>query len=289
MKKARAFLAFSLFLFCCLRQAPAGAQEIRIHMPASADVGSAVLVTAVALQAPNFAFTWKGRTLTVPAIEHPEGAYAEILLPVPLDEKAARLSLRVNVRGLPAVQQNIRIVQKQYPVQELKVSRAFVEPPASVQARIAEEAKRTREILGTYSLRRKWSTPMQRPVPGEVSSDFGLRRVFNGQPRSRHKGLDLRGAEGTPVLAMTDGTVALAEEMYFSGNVVYLDHGLGFLSMYAHLSAIDVRPGEHVTAGQTLGKVGSTGRSTGPHLHLGCYSLGMAVDPVTLMEAKKEP
>ncbi|MDR2695609.1 MAG: M23 family metallopeptidase [Deltaproteobacteria bacterium] len=130
---------------------------------------------------------------------------------------------------------------------------------------------------------------MQRPVPGEISSAFGLRRIFNGQPRSQHKGLDLRGAAGTPVLAMADGTVALAEELYFSGNVVYLDHGLGLFSMYAHLSAIDVRPGQQVSAGQALGKVGSTGRVTGPHLHLGCYALGMAVDPTPLMEAGKQP
>jgi len=128
---------------------------------------------------------------------------------------------------------------------------------------------------------------MQRPVPGEISSAFGLRRVFNGQPRSQHKGLDLRGSAGTSVLAAADGTVALVEELYFSGNVVYVDHGLGLFSMYAHLSAFDVRPGQRVSRGQVLGRVGSTGRSTGPHLHLGCYVLGTAVDPVPLMEAGK--
>jgi murein DD-endopeptidase MepM/ murein hydrolase activator NlpD len=273
------------FFLCCLLHAPADGREVRVFAPSSAGTGDAVLVTAAAPQARNFAFVWKGKTLTVPAIPDQGVFYAQILLPVPLDEKASQLSLRVSVPELPPVRHTLQIVQKQYPVQELKVERAYVEPPPEVQARIAEEARRTREILGGFSLRRQWSLPMQRPVPGEVSSAFGLRRMFNGQPRSQHKGLDLRGAAGTPVLAMTDGTVVLAEELYFSGKVVYLDHGLGLFSIYAHLSAIDVRPGQDLSAGQALGKVGSTGRSTGPHLHLGCYALGTAVDPGPLMDA----
>jgi len=280
-------LLFVPLLLCCVFFSPAGAQDIRLLMPSSAAAGDAVPVTAVALQAHEFVFSWKGRTVTVPAITSPEGAYAQILLPVPLDEKATRLSLRVSVRGKPSVQQHVDVVRKERPIQELRVERAYVEPPPEVRARIAEEARRTREILGGFSLRRQWQLPLQRPVPGDVSSAFGLRRVYNGQPRSQHKGLDLRGAAGTPVLAAAAGTVALAEELYFSGKVVYLDHGLGLFSLYAHLSAIDVRPGQQVSRGQVLGKVGSTGRSTGPHLHLGCYALGMAVDPVPLMEAGK--
>ena len=278
------FMLFFALLFCCLLHAPASAQDIRILMPPSAATGEAVLVTAAASQARNFVFIWKGRTLTVPATTTPEGSYARILLPVPLDEKAAQLSLRVSVQGLPSVQQHIRVVQKKRPVQELKVERAYVEPPPEVRMRIEEETRRTRELLGVFSLHRQWQLPLQRPVLGGVSSAFGLRRVFNGQPRSQHKGLDLRGAAGTPVLAAADGTVALAEELYFSGNVVYLDHGLGLFSMYGHLSAIDVQPGQQVRRGQALGKVGTTGRSTGPHLHLGCYALGTAVDPAPLME-----
>ena len=274
-------------LFCCLLPAASRAQDIRILAPSSAGTGEAVLATAVALEARNFVFTWLGRPLTVPAVTSQEGSYARILLPVPLDEKSAQLSLRVSVQGKPAVQHHIRVVQKKYPVQELKVERAYVEPPPEVRERIANEARRTREILGGFSLHRQWQLPMQRPVPGEISSAFGLRRVFNGQPRSQHKGLDMRGAAGTPVLAAADGTVALAEELYFSGNVVYLDHGLGLFSIYGHLSAIDVRPGQQVSRGQALGKVGSTGRSTGPHLHLGCYALGLAVDPVPLLETGK--
>ena len=285
MKKAQLLLFF--LIFCCLSRVQAGAQEIRILMPPSVGTGDAVLVTAAALQARSFVFAWRGRTLTVPALASPEGAYAQLLLPVQLDEKASQLSLRVSAQGLQSVQRHIRIVQKKRPVQELKVARAYVEPPPEVQSRIQEEAGRTRQILGVFSLPRRWRLPMLRPVPGEISGAFGLRRVFNGQPRSRHKGLDLRGTAGTPVLAAADGTVALAEELYFSGNVVYIDHGLGLFSIYAHLSAIDVLPGQQLSRGQAIGRIGSTGRSTGPHLHLGCYVLATAVDPVPLMEAGK--
>ena len=285
MKKLH-LLLFPL-LFCCLFHAPAGARDIRILAPSSAGTGEAVLAAAVAPEARAFVFTWQGRALTVPAVTRPEGSYAQILLPVPLDEKASQLSLSVSVPGKPAVRQHIQVVRKKRPLQELKVERAYVEPPPEVRARIAEEARRTREILGGFSQQRRWSLPMQRPVPGEISSEFGLRRMFNGQQRSQHKGLDLRGAAGAPVLAAADGTVALAEELYFSGNVVYLDHGLGLFSVYAHLSAIDVQPGRQVSRGQAIGKVGSTGRSTGPHLHLGCYALGTAVDPVPLLEAER--
>jgi murein DD-endopeptidase MepM/ murein hydrolase activator NlpD len=285
MKKAP--ITLFLLFFACLSPTLVRAQDIRLLMPASAGTGEAVLVTAVALQARNFVFVWRERTPTVPAIASPEGVYAQMLLPVPLDEKASRLSLSVSVEGKAPVRQDIRIVRKKYPVQEVKVDRAYVEPPPEVRARIAEDAKRSREILGRFSLQRQWRLPMQRPVPGENGSAFGLRRVYNGQPRGQHRGLDMRGAAGTPVLAMESGTVALAEELYFSGNVVYLDHGLGVFSLYAHLSVIDVRPGQQVSRGQILGQVGSTGRSTGPHLHLGCYALGTAVDPVPLMEAQQ--
>ncbi|MDR0239865.1 MAG: hypothetical protein LBI88_06515, partial [Deltaproteobacteria bacterium] len=154
-----------LFLFCLL-YAPAGAQDIRVLMPSSAATGDAVPVTAFAAQANNFVFVWQGRSLTVPAIASPEGSYAQIVLPVPLDEKAAQLSLRVSVQGRPSVQQHIRVVQKKRPVQELKVEGAYVEPPPEVQSRIREEARRTRELLGVFSLPRQWRLPMQRPVPG---------------------------------------------------------------------------------------------------------------------------
>ncbi|MBG3878486.1 M23 family metallopeptidase, partial [Desulfovibrio oxamicus] len=121
-------------------------------------------------------------------------------------------------------------------------------------------------------------------VPGGVSSLFGLRRVFNGEPRAPHRGLDLRGEAGELVKACAAGRVALAENHYFAGNSVYIDHGMGVVSMYFHLSAMDVTPGQMVAQGQLIGRVGSTGRVTGPHLHFGMAVLGDMVDPQVLLD-----
>ena len=254
------------------------------ELPASVVTGEALLATVLAPHEGQVNFVWLDKNIQVPTFFGPRGHYAQALLPVPLDEKRKSLVLTIGMRTLPEQRYELQVLDKKRPVQKLDVQPGYVQPPPEVQARIARETKRTRALLGNISPQRYWNLPFKRPVPGSISSEFGLRRVFNGQPRSPHKGLDLRGAEGTPVLALSDGVVVLAEELYFSGNVVYLDHGLGVHSIYAHLSAIEVRPGERVQGGQQLGKVGSTGRVTGPHLHLGCYALGMAVDPVPLLE-----
>ncbi len=128
-------------------------------------------------------------------------------------------------------------------------------------------------------------------MPGTVSSLFGMKRVFNGQPRGMHRGLDLRGAQGTPIRACADGVVALVDDLYFSGNAVYINHGDGVFSSYLHMSKPLVTPGERVRRGQVVGLVGATGRVTGPHLHLGLMVQGESVDPQPLLApvAREEP
>ena len=124
-----------------------------------------------------------------------------------------------------------------------------------------------------------------RPVEGVAVSGFGVRSVLNGQPRGSHNGLDLAAVTGTPVFAPTPGVVAFAREFYYSGNTVIVDHGQGLFSTMAHLSAIDVKEGERVAKGALLGKVGATGRVTGPHLHWAVRLHGDRVDPLSLLEA----
>ena len=123
-------------------------------------------------------------------------------------------------------------------------------------------------------------SPLERLPDG---GRFGAKRIINGEPRSPHSGRDYAASAGTPVLATADGRVVLAEEHFFAGNSVFLDHGAGLVSMYFHLSEILVEAGQTVTRGQALGKVGSTGRSTGPHLHFGIRWRGARVDPALLM------
>jgi murein DD-endopeptidase MepM/ murein hydrolase activator NlpD len=112
-----------------------------------------------------------------------------------------------------------------------------------------------------------WTTPFTVPIAGESGTNFGHRRVFNGQPRAPHAGADLKATTGTPIHSTNRGRVVLAKNLFFTGNTVILDHGLGIYSLYAHLSRIDVAVGTIVTNGQLIGLAGATGRVTGPHLH----------------------
>ena len=130
---------------------------------------------------------------------------------------------------------------------------------------------------------RLWQDGFVRPVPDEANSAFGTRSVFNGQPRSPHGGADFLSPSGRPIAAPSGGRVALARDLYYTGNTVILDHGLGLFSMFAHLSVINVKDGDVVTSGQVLGEVGATGRVTGPHLHWTVRLNGTRIDPLSLL------
>ena len=177
----------------------------------------------------------------------------------------------------------VTVKAKEFPVENLKVSSKYVEPPQEVQDRLARERARLKTI---YARRAPYplSGPFVRPVPGEPTSIFGTRRLFNDQPRSPHPGLDLRAATGTVVQASGHGTVVLAQDLYYSGNLVILDHGGGLFTLYAHLSRIDVKEGDQVRAGQQIGLSGATGRVTGPHLHWGAKIGNEPFDPTALLD-----
>ena len=177
----------------------------------------------------------------------------------------------------------LSVAPKEFPTRHLSVNPSFVNPPAEVLDRIVREASLQREIFQTSSGERHWDAGFLRPVPGDSTSSFGRRSVYNGEPRSPHSGTDFRAGEGTPIAAPNAGTVVLAGDLYFSGNVVIIDHGWGLYSYFAHLSSIDVRDGEAVERGQRVGAVGATGRVTGPHLHWTVRLNDARVDPLSLM------
>jgi murein DD-endopeptidase MepM/ murein hydrolase activator NlpD len=178
---------------------------------------------------------------------------------------------------------SLAVKPKAFDTRTLTVDDAFVNPPASAQGRIKEEAARLTAIWGHVSAERLWSAGFVPPVPEAPNSAFGKRSVMNGQPGSPHSGADFPSPPGEAVKAPGAGRIVLAEELYYSGNTVIIDHGLGLYSLLAHLSSIAARSGETVTAGHVVGKVGATGRVTGPHLHWSVRLGGARVDPLSLV------
>jgi murein DD-endopeptidase MepM/ murein hydrolase activator NlpD len=194
---------------------------------------------------------------------------------------SAPLGMRqVIVRGTDARQViEFTVGNKQYASQSLKVPPRQVNLSAADLARVNEEKIRIDHALSHWTEPPPESLRLPPPVPGPRSSSFGSRRIFNGEARNPHSGMDIAAPSGTPVLVPIAGTVVETGEYFFNGNTVFVDHGRGLISMYCHLSAIDVKPGQRLAAGTRLGAVGMTGRATGPHLHWG-LSLNRAwVDP----------
>jgi murein DD-endopeptidase MepM/ murein hydrolase activator NlpD len=174
--------------------------------------------------------------------------------------------------------------QKQYATQALKVAPGKVDLSPADQTRAAGDRERIDRDLERWSPLAPQTLRFPAPVPGVRSSSFGLRRVFNGQSRSPHSGMDIAAPTGTPVLLPLAGTVLDAADFFFTGNTVFVDHGRGLVSMYCHLSAIDVVPGQKLAAGARLGAVGMTGRVTGPHLHWALNLNRAWVDPALFVD-----
>ena len=171
-----------------------------------------------------------------------------------------------------------------FATESLTVKKQFVEPDPEQEARAEAETKRLRVIYDTVTPDRLWIGPFRMPLEGEFKgSNFGKRRVLNGHPGSPHSGVDFPAPTGTPVHAAQKGRVVLAEDLYFSGNTVIVDHGLGIYTFYCHFSEIDAKLGDEVVAGTVIGKVGATGRVTGPHLHWGLQVQHTRVNALELL------
>jgi murein DD-endopeptidase MepM/ murein hydrolase activator NlpD len=179
--------------------------------------------------------------------------------------------------------QPLVVQPKKFPTRSLKVDPEFVNPPAAQLSRISQEATFLHDTYASSAAGRLWAEPFVRPVPGEANSRFGSRSVFNGEPRSAHGGADFLSPAGTPIKAPNAGRIVCARDLFFTGNTVIVDHGLGMFSLLAHMSRMDVREGEMVTAGQVVGLVGATGRVTGPHLHWALNVWGARVDPLSAL------
>lgn len=185
--------------------------------------------------------------------------------------------------GKASTTQSLTVVPKQFPTRRLTVNPAMVNPPPAALDRIKRDTERINSVYRLPALEALWSGPFARPVIDTANSRFGSRSVFNNTRSSPHTGADFSSPAGTPIKAPNRGRVRLAEDLYFSGNTVILDHGLGLFSLFAHLSAFKVQEGDTVTTGDIVGLVGATGRVTGPHLHWAVRATGARIDPLSLL------
>jgi murein DD-endopeptidase MepM/ murein hydrolase activator NlpD len=211
-----------------------------------------------------------------------EGGAWTVLVGIDLDVKPGKYTVAIDA-GADKVSHVLEVAAKQFRTRTLKVDEAFVNPSAASQLRIADEAKLIAAIWEESAKVPLWNGPFIRPVSEPANSAFGTRSVFNGQPRSAHGGADFLSPAGTPVKSPNGGKVLLARELYYSGNTVIVDHGMGVLSFFGHLSAMTVSRGDRVETGQAVGRVGATGRVTGPHLHWTLRVSGARVDPLALL------
>jgi murein DD-endopeptidase MepM/ murein hydrolase activator NlpD len=208
------------------------------------------------------------------------------LLGLDMQESPGTHELKVEVKspgGAREFSYNVLVIRERYPVQRLHLPREMVDLDEEQLIRVKAEQEQVRAVLDSVWPEKLWTGGFVEPLQGQTSGAFGGIRIINGQPRSPHNGEDISAPLGTEVVATNDGIARLTVDHFFSGKGVVLDHGLGLYSMYFHLSEITVRDGETVTRGQRIGKVGASGRATGPHLHWAVRLNGSRVNPYSLL------
>jgi murein DD-endopeptidase MepM/ murein hydrolase activator NlpD len=199
---------------------------------------------------------------------------------IPLDAAPGQGILDVESGARGRLQITFDVTRKSYPVQRLTIAnQKMVNPPQAELARIERETALMTAQYDLFTALPASPFPLSLPASGPVSSNFGLRRILNGEPRNPHAGLDIAAKTGDPVTSPAPGTVSLTGSFYFNGNTIFVNHGGGLISMVCHLSAIEVHDGDVLARGQRIGRVGATGRATGPHLHWSVSLNGQRVDP----------
>ncbi len=219
-----------------------------------------------------------------------DGTY-EGLLGVEMNARAGAYSVKVVAEGKNGIVYSgtirLKVGKAKFPTQTLSLPSSMVDLSPEALERVNGEAERMKALFSSTRDERLWSGAFVRPVPGEVTGPFGVRRIMNGRPRSPHSGIDMRAEEGATVLACNRGIVALVDDLFFTGKSIILDHGLGLYSMYFHLSETLVQEGASIDTGAMLGRAGSTGRSTGPHLHWGLRLNGVQVNPLSILQLNR--
>lgn len=207
-----------------------------------------------------------------------------IAAPLGTEEVPVEVSVKL-VDGTDITQTlSLRVGQRDFPATRLRVASRFTAPDEATLERIQREREFVRRVLHSASDVPLWEGAFVLPLQGVTTSGYGQRRLFNNELRSQHTGLDIDGDTGDPVLAANSGRVVISRDLFFNGQAVFVDHGLGFYTGYFHLSKLEVTEGQWVEKGRVVGLVGATGRVTGPHLHWALYIQGSPLDPLSLLD-----
>jgi murein DD-endopeptidase MepM/ murein hydrolase activator NlpD len=230
---------------------------------------------------------------TIALFQHPvkpAGIYCGLIgIPINTAPQKAVIELEwTDSRGPHKAHVAVHVVAGNYKKETLRVAPRHVKPSPQNLRRIKKEKKEIRRIYASSNNTRLWFGTFKKPLASDITSAFGTQRLFNGQLQSYHRGTDLRAKAGTPVYASNSGIVRLAKNLFYSGNIVIVDHGKGIFTNYAHLSKIQVVAGQHVARGDQIGLSGATGRVSGPHLHWGVKINGAYVDPLQFLAVISE-
>lgn len=267
---ARVLTVFSLWLLI---------QPVWAELPPHSPVpgGVAVLALPEGPQIPSASYNQK------PVMVLRDQDTWKAVVGIGLKEKPGTKILQGQSNG-KAFELSFEIKDKEYESQYLTIkNKRQVNPNEQDLKRIRQDRKEMDTALSLFTPTDSMSLTFQVPVTGRQSSSFGLRRFFNQQPRNPHSGMDIAAPEGTPIVAPAAGVVAATGDYFFNGNTVLIDHGLGLVTMYCHLSEISVKPGDRLDPGEPLGLVGATGRVTGAHLHWGVSLNRAMVDPALFL------
>lgn len=271
---------FWLAGFCALMMlilaAPAWAASLRVE-PKSLALGQPALVRLCLQGNPKVVRAELNGRETALALGK-DGCWYGAVAP-DLQDQTGKAVVRIKADGKQVAAARIKLFRRDRGARKLTVDPKYLKLSPEALERYKRDREQMQKVFGSFTPEGQWHTAFMLPLDSKVVSLFGRRSFVNGKERSPHGGVDLRGSTGTPVPAAADGTVALVIDAYFSGNTVLIDHGQGVITRYLHLSQALVKTGQKVKKGEIIGKVGATGRVTGPHLDFGVKLAGARVDP----------
>ncbi len=269
-------------VFFCFLMIPLSLIAAKISLPENHSVNGGLTIIPIDIKKKPSATYLNKKIAVIPSFLKNQWL---MVVGIPLDEKNSIQSIGISspVKGTVPFQ----VSEKYYRIQSLKIeNKRKVDPFAKDRPRINAEEKERREIYSTYTDRNPFEEAFIAPSHGPISSQFGLRRIYNGKSRDPHSGLDIASPLNTSVVAVSSGKVVSAKKYFFTGNTVIVDHGMGLFSLYAHLEKILVNKGQDIKQGNKVGLVGATGRVTGPHLHWSMILNQTLVDPLLFVPAR---